>query len=76
VLTIRKGCSDPNSEMGCATSYGPGSRVVVSRMLEPGTYYLIVDGRGAKAEGDYNVHLDVTPYNEPPNEDGMLHGNH
>lgn len=68
VLTIRKACADPNSEMGCANSYGPGSRVVVSRMLDPGNYYLIVDGRGAKAEGDFNVHLDVTPYNEPPPE--------
>jgi hypothetical protein len=64
-LSIRKACGDPTSELGCSVGYGPGQRVVVNRMLEAGTYYMIVDGRGGKAEGDFTLRLDATPYNEP-----------
>jgi len=62
VLSLRRGCADPTSEISCTVGYHPGHRVMLHRYLDPGTYYLIVDGKGLKQEGEYSVKLDLTPY--------------
>ena len=59
-LSLRKACADPTSEIACTIGYHPGQRVTMHRYIEPGTYFLIVDGRGLKAEGDFTVKLDLT----------------
>lgn len=58
-LSLRKACADPTSEVACTIGYHPGQRVAMHRYIDPGTYYLIVDGRGLKAEGDFAVKLDL-----------------
>jgi hypothetical protein len=57
-LSIRRTCSDPTSDAGCSMGYSPGSRVQVNRTLEPGTYYVVVDGRGGHSEGEFNLTVD------------------
>ena len=54
VLSLRSDCSDPTrGEIVCASYY----QKVIDRDLDPGTYYLVVDGYGAKAEGAYTIEL-------------------
>jgi hypothetical protein len=68
LLSFRKACADPTSEATCSMGYGPAMRVVANRVLEPGTWYVIVDGRGAKNEGDFSLRVDAEPYDDGERE--------
>ena len=50
LMFMRSGCDDPDSQIGCNDDGGQGlmSRIDAGR-LEPGTYYIFVDGFGARA---------------------------
>jgi hypothetical protein len=58
VLSIRSACADQGSERACVNN-GGGAPLVARRELDPGTYYVIVDGRGDHAEGDFTLSLAI-----------------
>ena len=41
----------------CSNNYSK----TIDRELDPGTYYVVVDGYGQKNEGEYNLKLNVKP---------------
>jgi hypothetical protein len=54
VLSLRSDCADPTrGEIVCASYY----QKTIDRDLDPGTYYVVVDGYGTKAEGAYTIEL-------------------
>lgn len=53
-------CGDAESEFACNDDAPTTSRSEVRANLEPGLYYLVVDGYGASV-GDYEVSLDIQP---------------
>ncbi len=65
VLMLRRACEDPSTETGCAVGYSPGSRVQLNRQLEPGNYFLVVDGRGLHSDGEYTLQVDLIPDQQP-----------
>ncbi|MCU0692861.1 MAG: hypothetical protein MUF54_15790, partial [Polyangiaceae bacterium] len=60
VVSLRSRCPDPGSEFACRASLGPGDVALDSR-VEPGTYYVVVDGKLADTEGDYSLQVTVDP---------------
>ncbi len=53
VLYVRKGdCSDPSTEVDCSDDYASDrTRSRVDRVLEPGRYFVFVDGYGQESGG-------------------------
>jgi hypothetical protein len=78
VLHIRKTCLDdaPSATVGCSDDSSPpgeyGSRVDAA--LEPGTYFLIVDGFDASQFGPFELQVKVTPNGCVPHCDGLYCG--
>lgn len=61
VVSLRRVCSDPTTEIACTSSYSAGSRATITKALHPGTYAVVVDGRGTKSEGDFTVTVTASP---------------
>ncbi len=59
VVSVRRDCLDDASEVGCAAA--PFESLIVGP-LDPGTYYVVVDGATAEASGDFTVSA------QPPSE--------
>lgn len=58
IMSLRSDCSDPTrNEIVCSNTYSK----TIDRELDPGTYYVVVDGYGVKNEGEYNLELNVKP---------------
>jgi hypothetical protein len=60
VLYLRTTCGDEGSELGCNDNLGAGnsrSRLVVT--VDPGVYYLIVDGRNAAGGGNFGLRVEL-----------------
>jgi hypothetical protein len=57
VLYIREVCDDADSELACDDDSGPGHGSLVSRILYPGEYFLIVDGYSYNS-GSYELTVD------------------
>lgn len=54
IMSLRQDCGDPTrSEIVCSTYYNK----TIDRELEPGTYYVVVDGFGAKSEGAFTLEM-------------------
>lgn len=51
VLVLQKTCADRSTEMGCAES--------LDEVLQPGTYYLAVDGATASSFGKFDLEYNV-----------------
>ncbi len=51
VLVLQKTCGDRSTEMGCAES--------IDEVLQPGTYYLAVDGATASSFGKFDLEYNV-----------------
>jgi len=58
VLSLRRVCSEDPSELKCAEAPDDASPVSLMTVLEPGTYYAVVDGAGPKAEGAFTLRWD------------------
>jgi hypothetical protein len=58
VLSLRRVCSEDPSELKCAEAPDDTSPVSLMTVLEPGTYYAVVDGAGPKAEGAFTLRWD------------------
>ncbi|MFI5298402.1 MAG: hypothetical protein ACHREM_09910 [Polyangiales bacterium] len=58
ILSLRSDCSDPSKgEIVCSNQYSKS----INRDLDPGTYYVVVDGWQTKAEGDFTLDLSTKP---------------
>ncbi len=54
ILSLRSDCADPTKgEIVCANQYAK----VIDRDLDPGTYYVVIDGYGAKSEGAFTLEM-------------------
>jgi hypothetical protein len=60
VLTLRRTCADPASEAACRSASSPDSTMQLEHTLEPGTYYVIVDGRHADSDGEFALAFKAT----------------
>jgi hypothetical protein len=65
VLAIRSSCLDAvggaprSSEVACSASVDDAHRAHVEAALDPGTYYVVVDGRGHEDEGTFTLDYRV-----------------
>jgi hypothetical protein len=77
VLVLRKSCVDPPrqrapraAEITCNNGFQDNRHSRIESTLEPGTYFVIVEGQGAKNEGPFTLeykHLaGATPPKPPP----------
>lgn len=59
VLSLRKACADPPSagpvELACLPDSDGNHRTVLERTLEPGTYWVVVDGVSPKDQGAFTL---------------------
>ena len=55
VLSLRRVCSEDPSELKCAEASDDASTVTLMTVLDPGTYYAVVDGVGPKAQGPFTL---------------------
>ena len=54
IMSLRQDCGDPTrNEIVCSSYYNK----TIDRELEPGTYYVVVDGFGVKSEGAYTIEM-------------------
>ncbi len=60
VLHLRRDCIDPSSELACNDDHGDNRHSRVEATLDPGTYYVIVDGFRTGSQGSYSLETTVT----------------
>lgn len=58
VLSLRKVCADDASEVKCAESSDDTS-VSLTAVLDPGTYYAVVDGATTKSQGPFTLRWEA-----------------
>jgi hypothetical protein len=63
VVALRKACSDvvgaPPLEIACASDADANHRTSVVRMLEAGTYWVVVDAQSSNDQGEFRLEYDV-----------------
>ncbi len=59
VLHLHTGSCASGGEVACDDDGGDGSTSYLERVLDPGTHFLIVDGFGSTAAGDYVLEVEV-----------------
>jgi hypothetical protein len=76
VLSLRTECARSSSTIACNDDANPpgwpGSRI--ARVLEPGTYFLVVDGYNQSARGPYTLTVTFTAGRCLPSCDGRFCG--
>jgi hypothetical protein len=55
VLSLRRVCAEDGSELKCAEASDDASTATLVTVLDPGTYYAVVDGAGPKAQGPFTL---------------------
>jgi hypothetical protein len=58
LLSVRRACADDASEIKCAEGGDDPTQSQLSMVLEPGTYYAVVDGSGPGSQGAFTLALD------------------
>jgi hypothetical protein len=62
VLYVRRDCIDPGTAVDCNDDAGDSNHSMLDLTLDPGTYYVFVDGYGAGDEsGSFTLRAEVTP---------------
>lgn len=68
VLSLRKVCQDPQGsvsgragEMTCNNDSDDSHHARIETVLEPGTYFIVVDGYGPTQEGPFTLEYKATP---------------
>ncbi|WP_236604699.1 putative metal-binding motif-containing protein [Sandaracinus amylolyticus] len=61
VLHLHRDTCASAGELVCDDDSGDGSSSLIDRLLDPGTYFLVVDGRGMVSRGSYTLEVLVTP---------------
>lgn len=56
-VSLRRACADVStgSELTCSADADPRHRITLERPLDPGTYYVVVDGSSASDQGSFAV---------------------
>ncbi len=58
IMSLRSDCSDPTrNELTCSTYYSKQ----IDQTLDAGTYFVVVDGNGSKAEGTFTLEMTSKP---------------
>ncbi len=65
-LHVRSDCLDPESTVVCNDDYGDNRHSGFAKVLDKGTYYLIVDGFRAENEGEFSLDVELLPPNLLP----------
>ena len=63
VLALRRTCQGP--DLTCDDDGGPGAGSALDLTLDPGAYFLWLDGYGSADHGDYTITLDFSPIAPP-----------
>ena len=58
VLSLRRSCADDASEIRCADQADDATPVQLQAVLDPGTYYVVVDGSGNRSEGAFKLKIE------------------
>jgi hypothetical protein len=61
VLTLHPGMCLTRGESACDDDGGEGVTSLLDRVLDPGTYFFVVDGYGPGSAGNYLLELQITP---------------
>ncbi|MBN1773993.1 MAG: hypothetical protein JXB32_22225 [Deltaproteobacteria bacterium] len=62
VLHVRRDCVDPGTAVDCNDDAGDSNHSALDLQLDPGTYYVFVDGYGEGGEsGPFTLRAEVTP---------------
>ncbi len=60
-IYLRRDCLDMNSELGCNDDAGDNRHSMIEATLEPGTYYVFVDGWASGNQGPFTLDVDARP---------------
>jgi hypothetical protein len=60
VLSLRRACSEDATEVKCAQDNDDGGRAQIQAVLDPGTYFAVVDGAASRAEGSFALRIEGT----------------
>jgi len=59
-IYLRRECLDAATELGCNDDAGDNRHSLVETILEPGTYFVFVDGYAEGNQGPFTLDVDVT----------------
>ena len=60
VLTLHRGSCGAATERACDDDGGEGTSSLIDRVLDPGTWFVVVDGFGSGNAGDYLLEITLT----------------
>lgn len=60
-LYVRSDCTNPSSEVACNDDFGDQQHSVITTVLDPGDYYVYVDGFGTSAAGNFTLETELAP---------------
>ncbi len=69
VLYIQRDCEDPGSLIACNDDGGQSTRSLLDLELEPGNYFLFVDGYSSNNSGSATLEVEVEGHGPPPPPD-------
>lgn len=58
---VRRACQDPNSEVACNDDHRDTRHSMVVTTVDPGRYFVYVDGFSTGNAGDYSLRADLAP---------------
>ncbi len=61
VLHVHRTACTAGGELFCDDDGGEGATSLIDQMLDPGTYFIVVDGFGSGSAGEYFLEVTVTP---------------
>jgi hypothetical protein len=59
-IYLRRDCLDAVTELGCNDDAGDNRHSLVQTILEPGTYFVFVDGYAQGNQGPFTLDVDIT----------------
>jgi hypothetical protein len=58
LLSLRRACSEDATEVKCTQANDEGGRAQINQVLDPGTYFAVVDGVVSRAEGAFTLRIE------------------
>ncbi|MGM0556663.1 MAG: hypothetical protein ACQEVA_09830 [Myxococcota bacterium] len=59
-VSLRGECGASHTELGCSNAGDEGSEMIQGRLLDPGTYYILVEAAPESSVSTYDINLSVT----------------
>ncbi len=68
VLALRSTCLDTphDAELACDADAGQDGKRSLEETVDPGTYFLVVDGQGPDSAGKFHLQYTASPAQDPP----------